>query len=155
LTPRKLRCFEAVDAGESSRDSVPTASPLLSESCVVALEMSCGLDGAFRMEWDVEGLELRNPSCGRGGSGGGVPSLDGAATLLVEALRDMLFVMFNVGFAKSCCATLLSAFLKEALLLLCLGVEGALWEGKDAPSGPALPVSGIKTVVTVPHQGSV
>lgn len=119
----------------------------------MALETRCGRDGDFRIEWEVEGRGLRNPSCGRGGSGGGVPSLDGATTLLAEALRDMLLMMLSVGFAKSCCETFLAAFLKDALLLSCVGVEGAL-SGEAAPSGSALPVSGIKTVVTVSHQGS-
>lgn len=103
--PSKPRCFAALD-GDSSRESLPKAWPSLNESCVVALDTSCGLDGALRIEWDVEGRGLMNPSCGRGGSGGGVPSLEGAMTLLAEALRDRLFIMFSVGFAKSCLETL-------------------------------------------------
>jgi hypothetical protein len=78
------------DDAESSRDSTPKACPLLRESWVVALEMSCGLDGALCMEWDVDGRAWTYPSCGRGGSGGGVPSRDGVESALVEALRDRL-----------------------------------------------------------------
>ena len=107
-----------------------------------------------RIEWDVEGRGLSNPSCGRGGSGGGVPSLDGAITLLAEALRDMLFIMLSVGFAKSCLETPWSTFFADALLLACVGVEGPLWRGEAAPSGSALPFWGIKTVAAVPHQSS-
>jgi hypothetical protein len=151
--PAKLRCFDAVDAGESSRESLPKAWPLLRVSCVVALEMSCGLDGDLRIECDVDGRELRNPSWGRGGSGGGVPSRDGDDTPLIELRREALFMMFSVGFAKSCCQTR-SAFFAEALLLFCVGVEGVLDTGENTPSGSALPVSGIKTVVAVPHQGN-
>jgi hypothetical protein len=54
--------------------------------------------------------------------------------------------MFSVGFAKSCCSTW-SAFWGVTLLLSGGAVEAA-------PPGSALPVSGIKTVVTVPHQGN-
>jgi|TARA_R110002003_G_scaffold68_13_gene6153 hypothetical protein len=108
----------------------------------VALETSCGLEGDVWIEWDVEGRELRNPSWGRGGSGGGVPSRDGDDTPLTEALREMLFMMFSVGFAKSCCS-MRSAAVDEALLLFAVGVEGALLAGEAAPSGSALPVSGI------------
>jgi hypothetical protein len=137
----------------SSRDSVPKAWPLLSESWVVALETSCGLDGAFRIECEVEGRELMYPSCGRGGSGGGVSSRDGEDTPLVEALRDMFFMMPSVGFAKSFWSTW-SAFLNEASLLFCVGVVEALCEVEATPSGSALPVSGIKAVVAMPHQGN-
>lgn len=120
---------------------------------MVALETSCGREGALCIECDVDGRELRYPSCGRGGNGGGVPSREGDERPLVDVLRDMLFIMFSVGFAKSCCSPL-SAFLEEALLLFCVGVVGALCEGEAAPSDAALPVSGIKTVVAVPHRGN-
>ena len=112
FTPRKLRCFAGSNSGTSSRDSVPKAWPLLSESWVVALETSCGREGVLRIECEVDGRELRNPSCGRGGSGGGVPSREGVEMPLTEALRDMLFMMFSVGFAKSWCTTS-SAFFAE------------------------------------------
>jgi hypothetical protein len=59
--------------------------------------------------------------------------------------------MLRVGFAKSCCSTL-SADLDEALLLFCVGVVGALFGGEAPPSRSALPISGIETVVAVPHQ---
>jgi hypothetical protein len=152
--PAELCCFDATDADESSRESLPKAWSLLRVSCVVALEMSCGLDGDLRIECDVVGRELRNPSWGRGGSGGGVPSRDGNDTPLVELRREALVMMFSVGFAKSCCSTR-SAFFAEALLLFCVGVEGVLDTGEDTPSGSALPVSGIKAVVAVPHQGNM
>jgi hypothetical protein len=80
-----------------------------------------------------------------------VPSREGDEIPLVEVLRDILFMMPSVGFAKSCCSTL-SAALDEALLLFCVGVVGALCGGEAAPSRSALPVPGIKTVVAVPHQ---
>jgi hypothetical protein len=75
-----------------------------------------------------------------------VPSRDGVERALVEALRDRLWMMFSVGFAKSYCSTW-SAFLGVTLLL-----SGGVVEA--APPGSALPVSGIKTVVAVPHQGN-
>jgi hypothetical protein len=54
----------------------------------------------------------------------------------------MLFIIFSVGFAKLCCS-MRSAVVDEALLLFAVGVEGALLAGEVAPSGSALPVSGI------------
>jgi hypothetical protein len=126
FAPRKFRDFEMVDVGESPFASVAKACVFATESCVVALETSCGLDGA--VEWDVPGRES-NPSCGRGGSGGGVPSFD--AIELPDALREKLRIIFRVGFAKSC-ASMGSPFfdLKDALLLFCVGVVGEL-----CPSG--------------------
>lgn len=82
-----------------------------------------------------------------------MPSREGEEMPLVDVLREMLFIIFSVGFAKSCCSTS-SAFLEEALLLFCVGVVGALCDGEAAPSHAALPVSGIKAVVAVPHRGS-
>jgi hypothetical protein len=105
--------------------------------------MSCGLEGALCRvcrEWAVDGLELT--SCGRGGSGGGVPSLDGCVTLLEDAVREALFMMFSVGFAKSRDSTLLVVF-DDALLLVRTGVEEALFAGSGAPTASGLPVSGI------------
>ena len=61
---------------------------------MVALETSWGREGA--VEWDVPGRES-NPSCGRGGSGGGVPSPD--AMELSDVLREKLRIIFRVGFA--------------------------------------------------------
>jgi hypothetical protein len=139
FAPRKLRCLVTSDDAESSRDSLPKASPLLSESWVVAFETSCGLEGALRIErveYDVDGRAWRTLGRGRGGSGGGVPSRDGGERALVEALRERLCMMFSVGFAKSCCSTL-STLLDVTLLLCCGGVAGV------APPGSALPVSGI------------
>lgn len=80
---------------------------LVTESCVVALETSCGRDGARAIECDDVGRDEKAgmPSCGRGGSGGGVPSLDGEETPLYEGLRDALPIMLNVGLAKSCGCT--------------------------------------------------
>lgn len=98
------------------------------ESCVVALETSCGLAGA--VEWDVEGRELSSPNCGRGGRGGGVPSLDGRDSALADALRDRLWIMFRVGFVKDgcCCSDGCCRAAEEALLLCCVGVVGGLCE---------------------------
>jgi hypothetical protein len=85
------------------------------DSCVVALETSWGLEGA--VEWHVPG---------RGGSGGGVPSPE--AIELSDALREYLLIMFSVGFAKSC-DSMRAPFLdrKDALLLSCVGVVGELY----------------------------
>jgi hypothetical protein len=51
----------------------------VTDSCVVAFETSCGRDGCRAIECEDAGREekMGTPSCGRGGSGGGVPSLDG------------------------------------------------------------------------------
>jgi hypothetical protein len=85
-----------------------------------------------------------------------VPSRDGDEIPVVELLREMFFIMFIVGFAKSFCSTCSAAavFLEEPSLLFWVGVVDALCEGDAAPSGSALPVAGIKAVVTVPHQGN-
>jgi hypothetical protein len=111
-----------VETGETSLDSTAYAWVFWAERWVVALEKSCGLVGA--VECDVEGRESR-PSCGRGGSGGGVSSLD--TSELVDVLREILCIMLSVGFAKSCCS-IWSAFfeLRETLLLCCVGVVGEL-----------------------------
>lgn len=82
LSPKKLRGLEAPeDAGESSRESVLYVCVSVYDSCVVALEARAGRIGLN--EWDVDG---RDPSkstfFGRGGKGGGVPSLDNAVRLL-------------------------------------------------------------------------
>jgi hypothetical protein len=78
-----------------------------------------------------------------------VPSRDGDEIPVVELLREMFFIMFIVGFAKSFCSTCSAAavFLEEPSLLFWVGVVDALCEGDAAPSGSALPVAGIKTVV--------
>jgi hypothetical protein len=78
-----------------------------------------------------------------------VPSRDGEEIPLVEALRVIFLMIPKVGFAKSLCSTW-SAFLEEPLF----GVVGAVCEGEAAPLGSTLPVSGIKTLVTVPHRGN-
>jgi hypothetical protein len=82
-----------VNVGESASESVAKACVCATDSCVVALETSCGREGA--VEWDVPGRES-SPSCGRGGSGGGVPSID--AMELFDVLREKLRIMFRVGF---------------------------------------------------------
>ena len=81
------------------------------------------------MEWAVEGRELATASCGRGGSGGGVPSLEGKE--LADVLREKVRIIFSVGFAKSCCSIRSADFaFIEALLLFCVragvGVVGSL-----------------------------
>jgi hypothetical protein len=75
--------------------------------------MSCGRAGALCIEWAVEGLELS--TCGRGGSGGGVPSRDGKEMLLDDVVHEALFIMLSVGLAKSCWSTLPLCF-EDALL---------------------------------------
>ena len=74
---------------------------------MVALETSCGRDGARAIECDDVGRDedAGTASCGRGGSGGGEPSLDGEETPLCEGLRDALPIMLSVVLAKSCCST--------------------------------------------------
>ena len=128
----------------------PEASVLndvLSDSCVVALLISWGLEGDFRIECDVDGREVRIR--GRGGNGGGVPSRDGDEIPLVEALRVTLLMIFSVGFAKSCCS--ISSLFVDAPWLLCLSVEGALLED-ESPSFSARPVSGMCAAIIRPHQ---
>lgn len=107
-------CAGAREAA-SSRESLPKAWVLVMESCVVALETSCGRDGARLTECEDAGRDECAPSCncGRGGNGGGVPSLDGEVEVVAplvlyegrredEALRAM---MLSVGLAKSSCST--------------------------------------------------
>lgn len=48
----KLRGFEHADEVESSRDSLPKACVLVTESCVVAFETSWGRDGALVTKCD-------------------------------------------------------------------------------------------------------
>jgi hypothetical protein len=89
------------------------------------------------MEWDV---------LGRGGSGGGDPSLD--ANELSDALREKLRIMLRVGFAKSCCSLCCPFFDSEdALLLFCVGVVGELCPSEVGVWGSAFPVSSIKIAV--------
>jgi hypothetical protein len=143
FAPKKLFCFEMVDAGESPFTSVAKACVFATDSCVVALETSCGLVGA--VEWDVPGRESK-PSCGRGGSGGGVSSTD--AIELSDALREYLRIMLNVGFANSCASMGSPVFdLKDALLLSCVGVVGELCPSEVGVWGSAFAVSSIKTAV--------
>jgi hypothetical protein len=109
-------CAGAREAA-SSRKSLPKAWAwvLVMESCVVALETSCGRDGARLTECDDGGRDECTPSCncGRGGSGGGVPSLDGevevvAPLVLYEGLREdeaLRAMMLSVGLAKSSCSS--------------------------------------------------
>ena len=109
-------CAGAREAA-SSRESLPKAWAwvLVMESCVVALETSCGRDGARLTECEDAGRDGCTPSCscGRGGSGGGVPSLDGevevvAPLVLYEGLREdeaLRAMMLSVGLAKSSCST--------------------------------------------------
>jgi hypothetical protein len=143
FAPRKLFCFEMVDAGESPFASVAKACVLATDNWVVALETSCGLVGA--VEWDVPGRE-RKPSCGRGGSGGGVSPTD--AIEVSDALREYLRIIFRVGFAKSCDSMRSPVFdLQDALLLSCVGVVGELCPLEAGVWGSAFPVSSIKIAV--------
>lgn len=125
-----------------SSASPPYACVVDVHSCVVALETSCGRAGV--VEWDVEGREPSRPNCGRGGSGGGVPSLDGSDSALADGLRERLWMMFSVGLVKAggvccrCAASSPAADLGDPWLLCCVGVVAAF------------PVSSIKAVVTWP-----
>jgi hypothetical protein len=114
------------DAGdvESSRESLPKACVLVTESCVVAFETSCGRAGVT--ECDDEGRDVKagTPSCGRGGSGGGVLSLEGEDMPLYEGLREALPIMPSVGLAKSCCSTR-SAFFGASSTACVVGSFGA------------------------------
>lgn len=112
---------------------------LVTERCVVALETSCGRDGARLTECDDVGRVERDGmlSCGRGGSGGGVPSLDGEVAPLHEGLREALPMMLSVGLAKSGCSTPLSPFFGGASSTA--GAEGSIgvspvngWRGGSA-----------------------
>lgn len=66
------------------------------------------------LPWEDDGRDPAR-SLGRGGSGGGVPSVegpvegpvDGAVDWLCEDFRDApLRITLSVGFVKSCCCTL-------------------------------------------------
>jgi hypothetical protein len=94
--------FELLDEGESSPDTLLYVCVSVYESCVVALDTSCGLAGA--VECAVAGLESGKPRFrGRGGSGGGVSSLDTEDKALVDVLRERLCIMLIVGLVNSCC----------------------------------------------------
>jgi hypothetical protein len=143
----------------SSRESLPNACVLVTESCVVALETKCGR--ATVMEWEEVGREVNveTPSCGRGGSGGGVPSRDGDETWLCEGLRGAWPIMLNVGLAKSCCSAP-SAFFGASSIVGEVGESGELGEaGLSGASpvdawlcGPAFPVSDIEVAVLHCHE---
>jgi hypothetical protein len=137
LTLPELRGLDAADVGEASLESAAKACVLAMESWVVALDRSCGLEGAI--ECDVEGRDS-NPSAGRGGSGGGAAYCD--ASDAVEFLREKLRIMLSVGFAKSCD----SPGSPLALLLFWVGVVGELCPSESGVWGSALPVSSIKMV---------
>ena len=140
------------DVGDSSFASVANACVLATDSCVVALERSCGLPGA--VECDVEGRESK-PSAGRGGSGGGVSSFD--TNELADVLCEKLRIILRVGLAKSCWSIGSSLVdVTEALLLLlfCVGVVGELGPSEIGVWGSAFPVSAIKTAGEGhPHSG--
>lgn len=142
--PTKLRCFGTVDVGEPSFGSVAKACVFATESCVVALERSCGLEGA--VECDVEG-RVSKPSPGRGGSGGGVSCCE--AKELIDVLREKFRIMLRVGFAKSVDDSTGSPLVDsaDALLLFCVGVVGELSPSEAGAWGSAFPVSSIKMVV--------
>jgi hypothetical protein len=107
LRPKYERALEARD-GLGARDSFWWFAESAKESWVVALETRFGLP--MRTECDVEGRDSRRPRLGRGGSGGGVPSLDTVAEAWdkpdVDGFLDRLSITLSVGFAKSCCTTL-------------------------------------------------
>ena len=147
-------CRAVEDAGEfeSSRESLPKACVLVTESCVVALETSCGREGALLTECDDAGRDVKvgTPSCGRGGSGGGVPSLDGVVVPLYEGLREALPIMLNVGLAKSCCSTP-SAFFVASSMAAVVGSFGASF-GDGWLVGSAFPDSGIEGRIIHYHE---
>lgn len=122
------RGFEDDGDVESSRESLPYAWVLVTDSCVVAFETSCGRDGCRAIECEDAGRDEKvgTPSCGRGrgGSGGGVPSLDGEVAPLQEVLREAMPMMPSVGFAKSRCSTR-SAFFGASSIAGVAGSGGA------------------------------
>ena len=102
------------------------------------MDTSCGREGA--VECAVEGRESRN--IGRGGRGGGVPSLDGARddTLLADVRLEKLCIMLIVGLAKSCWSTFGLFFGDNC------GVDGGFAEPVPDGAASALPVSVIDVV---------
>lgn len=121
---------------------------MLREIWVVGLETSCGLAGVDERDEPDAGPTLSKPGCGRGGSGGGVPSLDGTESALADALRDRPWMMFKVGFAKLAVLDCGEAW------LCCVGVVGGLCVGDTAPEGSAFPGSSIKAVGVDCHRDS-
>lgn len=118
----RLRGLGTADVGDESFESAAKACVFAMESWVVALDRSCGLEGAI--ECEVEGRDS-NPSAGRGGSGGGAAYCDDNE--LVEFLREKARIMFNVGFVKSCGSVGSPlADTAVALLFFCVGVVGEL-----------------------------
>lgn len=102
LRPKYERGFGVRD-GLCVLDSFWWLAESAKESWVVAWETKRGLPVVT--ECEVEGRESRRPRFGRGGSGGGVPSLDTAEASDspdAEGLRDRLFIILIVGFAKPC-----------------------------------------------------
>ena len=116
------------------------------ESCVVALDTSRGLLGVT--ECEVEGRESRKPRFGRGGSGGGVPSLDipdASDNSEVDFFLDKLLIMLMVGLAKSCCSTL-SLFLGAGAGGLG-ALESALPEAADSSTEGGSVMSATSAVI--------
>lgn len=104
--PKYDRSFGVCDELESL-DSFSWFAESAKDSFVVALDTSRGLLGA--KECEVEGREAGSSRFGRGGSGGGVPSLDTAEVsdrAEDDAFLDRVLIMLIVGLAKSCCSTL-------------------------------------------------
>lgn len=112
LKPKKPLGCDALDdpledspLEDSARDLSLYVCVSIYESCCVGLDTSCGLMGD--PPCDVEGREssgvarLAYGYVGRGGSGGGVPSLDSASRLLRDDFRDALCIMLIVGFVNS------------------------------------------------------
>lgn len=102
--PKKPFAFDVPDDGpeevESSLPSWLYICVLVYDSCVVAFETSCGR--AVVVECAVDGRDPRKLAFfGRGGSGGGVPSLDSEDSELYEVFREALCIMLIVGLMKS------------------------------------------------------
>jgi hypothetical protein len=144
FTPKKFRGREAFEEDDSNFESSLYVCVSVYDSCVVAFDTSWGLGGAIPC--DVDGLESRSSKFfGRGGSGGGVPSLDTAVRLLKDDFRDALRMMLSVGFVKSCCSTL-SLFWG---VLAC--APGTFSGAEPGDWGPALPVSSIEEMLSAWH----
>ena len=121
---------------------------------MVAFDTSCGRDGCRAIECEDAGRDERvgTPNCGRGrgGSGGGVPSLDGEVAPLYEVLREALPMISSVGFEKSSDSTW-SAFFDTSSIADVVGSVGASL-GDGWLCGSALPDSDIGDTVCLSHE---
>jgi hypothetical protein len=98
---------------------------------------------------DVDGREGSRPSWGRGGRGGGVPSLDGSERQLAEDFREREWIIFRVGLVKACCWP--CSTLVPVLLLCRAGVADALEPSAAGTRGSAASVPSMGAVAVNGH----